>query len=55
MCVGGRAVGVSHFHADAQRARELERAANERPGGFAVPRFVADRPGAKCKTPVGEL
>ena len=50
-----RVAGTSHFHVDAQRARELERAVAERLGGLAVPRFVADRPGAKCKTPVGEL
>jgi len=50
-----RVAGTSHFHVDARRARELERAVGERLGGLAVPRFVADRPGAKCKTGVGEL
>ena len=50
-----RAAGTSHFHVDAQRARELERAVGERLGGLAVPRFVADRPGAKRKLAVGEL
>ena len=55
MFVCDRVAGTSHFHVDAQRARELEREVSERLGGLAVPRFVADCPGAKCKTPVGEL
>ena len=50
-----RVAGTGHFHVDAPRARELERAVRERLGGLAVPRFVADCPGAKYKTPVGEL
>ena len=55
MFVCDRVAGVSHLHVDVQRARELEREVSERLGGLAVPRFVADRPGAKSKTPVGEL
>ena len=47
--------GVSHFRVEARRARELERAVSVRLGGLAMPRFVADCPGAKSKVPVGEL
>jgi len=55
MFVCDRVAGTSHFRVDAQRARELEREVSARLGGLAVPRFVADRPGAKSKIPVGEL
>ena len=55
MFVCDRVACTGHFHVDACRARELEAAVGARLGGLAVPRFVADCPGAKCKTPVGLL
>ncbi len=55
MFVCDQVAGTEHFHVSVQRARELEEAVAARLGGLAVPRFVADRAGAKSKTPVGDL
>ena len=55
MFVCDQVAGTEHFHTGVQRARELEAAVSARLGGLAVPRFVADCPGAKSKTPVGLL
>ena len=53
MFVCDRVAGTGHFQTGMRRARELEAAISARLGGLAVPRFVADFPGAKSKTPVG--
>ena len=47
--------GISHFRVSAACAAELERLCAERIGGLAMPRFVADVPGARRKVPVREL
>ena len=47
--------GISRFRVSVQCAAELERLCAERIGGLAMPRFVADIPGAKRKMPVAEL
>ena len=47
--------GISRFRVSVQCAAELERLCAERIGGLAMPRFVADVPGAKRKMPVAEL
>ena len=47
--------GISRFRVSVQCAAELERMCAERIGGLAMPRFVADLPGAKRKMPVAEL
>ena len=47
--------GISRFRVSARCAAELERLCAERIGGLAMPRFVADVPGAKRKVPVSEL
>lgn len=47
--------GISRFRVSVQCAAELERLCAERIGGLAMPRFVADLPGAKRKMPVAEL
>ena len=47
--------GVSHLRVPADKARALEKTVAESIGGLALPRFVADIPGARRKTPVSEL
>ncbi len=47
--------GIAHFRVPLEKAREIELACAERLGGLALPRFVADLPGAKRKTPIAEL
>ncbi len=47
--------GISHFRVPIEKAREIELECSERIGGLALPRFVADIPGRKRKTPVFEL
>lgn len=47
--------GISHFRVSVKRACELEAELAERIGGLALPRFVADLPGAKRKWPVSQL
>lgn len=47
--------GISHFRVSLERAREIERECAERIGGLGMPRFVADIPGARRKTPISEL
>ena len=47
--------GIAHFRVPIEKAREIELACAERIGGLAMPRFVADIPGALRKTPIGEL
>ena len=47
--------GISRFRVSVQCAAELERLCAERIGGLAMPRFVADVPGARRKVPVAEL
>lgn len=44
--------GISHFRVPIGRARELAAACAEKIGGLGLPRFVADVPGAKRKTPI---
>jgi len=47
--------GTAHFHVPLDRAREMEEQCAERIGGLAMPRFVADIPGAKRKIPIALL
>lgn len=47
--------GISHFRVPLERAQEIERECAERIGGLGLPRFVADLPGSKRKTPISEL
>ena len=47
--------GIERFRVPLAKARAIERACAERIGGLALPRFVADLPGAKRKTPLAEL
>lgn len=47
--------GIGHFRVPLEKARAIERACAERIGGLALPRFVADLPGAKRKVPLSEL
>ena len=47
--------GIDHFRVPLDKARAIERACAERIGGLALPRFVADLPGARRKTPLAEL
>lgn len=44
--------GISHFRVPIERARELAAACAEKIGGLGLPRFVADVPGGKRKTPI---
>ena len=44
--------GIAHFRVPLREARRLERALAARIGGLALPRFVADMPGAPRKTPI---
>ena len=47
--------GLSHFRVPVEKAREIAAECAERIGGLALPRFVADIPGAARKTPIEEL
>lgn len=47
--------GTRHFHVTLEKARLIERYCAERIGGLALPRFVADIPGAKRKMPIDML
>lgn len=47
--------GISHFRVPLEKARAIERECAERIGGLGLPRFVADLPGARRKTPLSEL
>ncbi len=44
--------GTLHFRAPVARARRIARELSRRLGGQALPRFVADRPGADAKQPL---
>lgn len=46
--------GIAPFRVPVKHAAELERALAEKIGGLALPRFVADLPDRKRKTPVSE-
>ena len=48
-------LGTAHLRVPASRAMVIERAVAARVGGLALPRFVADVPGAASKVPVREL
>ena len=47
--------GVEHFRVPLERAKEIASECAERIGGLALPRFVADVPGAPRKIPVEDL
>ena len=47
--------GVSHFRVPIEKAQEIAAVCAERIGGLALPRFVADQPGALRKVPIEEL
>ena len=47
--------GIGRFRVPLARARAIERACAESVGGLALPRFVADVPGARRKIPISEL
>ena len=47
--------GIDRFRVPLEKARQIELYCAERIGGLALPRFVADLPGAKRKTPISEL
>lgn len=47
--------GLEKFRVPLAAAKRIERFCAERIGGLALPRFVADLPGAKRKTPLVEL
>ena len=47
--------GISHFRVPLDRAKEIAAECADRIGGLALPRFVADIPGSKRKTPIEEL
>ena len=53
--IGDPVAGTAHFGVSAARAAELSAALAQRVGGLAMPRFVADIPGAPAKTPVQDL
>lgn len=44
--------GIEHFRVSKEKARQIERYCAERIGGLALPKFVADIPGAKRKMPI---
>lgn len=44
--------GIGRFRVDLEKAKEIESYCAERIGGLALPKFVADLPGAKRKTPI---
>ena len=47
--------GIPHFRVPLERAKEIAAECAERIGGLALPRFVADIPGSRRKTPIEEL
>lgn len=47
--------GIGQFRVPIEKARRIELYCAERIGGLAMPRFVADLPGARRKTPISEL
>ena len=47
--------GLGKFRVPLATAKRIERFCAERIGGLALPRFVADLPGAKRKTPLDLL
>ena len=47
--------GISHFRVPLAKALEIERCCAEAVGGLALPRFVADIPGAKRKVEIFRL
>ena len=47
--------GTGHFRVPLSKAKEIERFCAERIGGLAMPRFVADIPGARRKIPIDML
>ena len=47
--------GLDRFRVSLEKAKRIERYCAERIGGLALPRFVADLPGAKRKTPLDLL
>ena len=47
--------GLERFYVPTKRAIEIERYCAERIGGLALPKFVADVPGAPRKIPVEQL
>ncbi len=47
--------GISHFRVSLEKAAKIESECAARIGGLAMPRFVADLPDAKRKTPVSLL
>jgi len=53
--IGDPVAGTAHFRVPAARAAELADALARRVGGLALPRFVADIPGAAAKTDVHAL
>lgn len=44
--------GIGRFRVDLEKAKEIECYCAERIGGLALPKFVADLPSAKRKTPI---
>lgn len=53
--IGDPVMGTEHLRVSATRAAKLAKELAQRIGGLAMPRFVADIPGAPSKTDVGEL
>ncbi len=53
--IGDPVAGTAHFHVSVERAVELADELAQRVGGLAMPRFVADIPGAPCKKAVHDL
>lgn len=47
--------GISHFRVSLEKAVQIEKECASRIGGLAMPRFVADLPGAKQKIPISLL
>ena len=47
--------GLERFRVPLEKAKRIERYCAERIGGLALPRFVADLPGARRKTPLDLL
>ena len=47
--------GIDRFRVPLEKARDIERTCARSIGGLAMPRFVADVPGAPCKVPISEV
>jgi L-lysine 2,3-aminomutase len=45
-----RVIGAAHFEVPVSQGRALVRQLRQQLPGYAVPRYVADRPGSSCKT-----